>query len=692
MDYQPLPLGRMQECGSSLLKSLQNDSMVPLDLLVRESIQNSLDAAAGTGPVRVDFGFTEHTTGTVSGLLGGPVAEALRRRYPEARYRQLVISDRNTVGLGGPLRVEELEAGQAHGDFFKLVYAVGKSQDEANRGGSWGLGKTIYFRIGCGLVFYYTRIRAGGAFEERLAACLVEHEESPGKLQENSQTGIGWWGAGEEGPLVESGEIARVLKALGVTPYRGEETGAVVVVPFLMDNLGPREAEPDDQGNAPASAAPAPWWHRSYSDYVRVAIQRWYGIRLNNPKFPAPPLEAAVDGVVISDRDTMSVVKIARHLHQCCLDGVAGSRKMRSPFSSEPIAVEVSEIPLRAAVQGAGSVGRVAIALVTRQQLGMAPPDNLPAPQTVLTGRRKDATAPIVGFLRGPGMIIQWDGRGDSSGWAWKVPPPPEGQYLLAVVVPDGRLPLHPKVAETAGVDPAAGHTLEWYLRNCEKADHNDWIDPVGQTVVKRMRKHVADRLQLLAPQASVIVPATRPFLGARTVADRLLPVGFGNDGRRPGAEDGGTGADRNPGKSRSKLPRLDILRMEYNEHGFTLHWRLSWTGKPAPADLRLLVDTEGPPLSKDSWKEEGLGQFPLAVQKAAGAVVTPAGSGRSGWSVGIERRTEMPGIRVTPRGAGAGPGAGLAVDGTLDVTVSNPRGAPIRSILVVGRVTDGKS
>ena len=36
--------GRMTQSGSSLLKLIQNNNMPALDLLVRESIQNSLDA------------------------------------------------------------------------------------------------------------------------------------------------------------------------------------------------------------------------------------------------------------------------------------------------------------------------------------------------------------------------------------------------------------------------------------------------------------------------------------------------------------------------------------------------------------------------------------------------------------------------------------------------------------------------
>ena len=38
--------GRMSESGSSLLRLIQNQDMPLLDLFFRESVQNSLDAAA----------------------------------------------------------------------------------------------------------------------------------------------------------------------------------------------------------------------------------------------------------------------------------------------------------------------------------------------------------------------------------------------------------------------------------------------------------------------------------------------------------------------------------------------------------------------------------------------------------------------------------------------------------------------
>ena len=48
--------GRMTQSGSSLLRLIQNNNMPVLDLLVRESIQNSLDASNGVSDhVKVEF-------------------------------------------------------------------------------------------------------------------------------------------------------------------------------------------------------------------------------------------------------------------------------------------------------------------------------------------------------------------------------------------------------------------------------------------------------------------------------------------------------------------------------------------------------------------------------------------------------------------------------------------------------------
>lgn len=667
----------MQECGSSLLKALQNDSMVPLDLLVRECIQNSLDAAKDGFPVRVSFDFVTHEPSVVASMLAGPVGRGLRERFGTGPQRLLVIRDTNTHGLTGPVSIAALRPGDPHGNFMKLVYEVGRSQENSSKGGSWGLGKTVYFRSGIGLVLYYSCIKAnGGAFQERLAACLVEDERSPMRLQPDSSTGIAWWGDGEDGPVLSAPAIHDVLQKLNIKKFSGDETGTVVIVPFLREDLGPPGEDADEQDSPPVTPTAIPWWHRTYSAYVNVAVQRWYGIRLNNKRFAhGPPLEVFVDGKRIDDAEVLPIFRLARQLYQCC--GTADVRQVVPGAGNTQIQVEVHQIgPLNVALDGTQVAGRVASSLVTHEQLGMTPPHNHPSPHLLLTGRSVvGSTAPIVAFLRGHGMIIRWDDQGDSEGWAKGTGTVPEGSYLVAVVVPDGQRRLHDKVVTALKLPPGPERTLESYLRSCEKADHYQWTEPVQVTIVQRMRKRVAEKLKQAVPQVMQSAPVSVPFFAARTIADRLLPEGFGTDGRSgPGSLD--VQPSDAPGKKRAALPSLEVIRIRYEAGGLSVDWRLTWARKPSPCTLRLLVDTETRPVTRETWISDGLGQFPFVIERVTAKFLS------GDWSVSHVVLADLPGVGLSPKGSKAL--GGLVVEGTLDVAVRHPQGARIRAALAV--------
>ena len=163
--------GRMTQTGSSLLKLIQNNNMPAIDLLVRESIQNSLDARRQD----VKYVDVEYLTGifsshALSNELEG-ITRGLNKRYPEDQYSYIAISDSNTVGLTGETDPKAVKNND-YGNLLKLVYEVCKPQEAEGAGGSWGLGKTVYFRIGIGLVIYYSRIKkSSGHYESRLAVC-----------------------------------------------------------------------------------------------------------------------------------------------------------------------------------------------------------------------------------------------------------------------------------------------------------------------------------------------------------------------------------------------------------------------------------------------------------------------------------------------------------------------------------------
>lgn len=131
---------------------------------VRESIQNSLDARAGSPPVRVRFAISG-TDGSLAPtraaryLIGlrphfGAVVDAAgapRKSKRELEDRKslfdcpmpfLVVEDFGTTGLRGDVRANEPQA--KGNDFWGLFRSVGISPKEQHAGGSWGLGKWVF--------------------------------------------------------------------------------------------------------------------------------------------------------------------------------------------------------------------------------------------------------------------------------------------------------------------------------------------------------------------------------------------------------------------------------------------------------------------------------------------------------------------------------------------------------------------
>jgi hypothetical protein len=128
------------------------------DALVRESIQNSLDAADGGGPVTVRFSHHPHP-------IAGVDADELRRCYidglaphlcsrhaglPEAPpliepLSAMVIEDYGTRGLQGDvLQYDDLDEDAPKNDFFYFWRNIGRTQKELTDLGRWGLGKTVF--------------------------------------------------------------------------------------------------------------------------------------------------------------------------------------------------------------------------------------------------------------------------------------------------------------------------------------------------------------------------------------------------------------------------------------------------------------------------------------------------------------------------------------------------------------------
>ncbi|WP_141099399.1 hypothetical protein [Pseudomonas nitroreducens] len=613
MKYYSLQLQPMQDSGAFLLRALQNEEAPLLDLLVRESIQNSLDAGRNCNqhlPVSVDFHVREHSLEAIASMFcEGLNVEMLRKRYPRAP-KLLEIRDSDTEGLTGATGFDGIESNGQHGNFLKLVFEIGRTRTDENAGGSWGLGKTCYFRIGAGLVIYYSRIKTDKGYEERLISSLVEDENHTQRLQLSTQTGIAWWGGGDgRQAITETEQIREILELLGVKPFTGVTTGTVIVIPLLKENLLPV---------FDAEGGHAPWWCKSYEDYINVAIQRWFSARLDNPFFASGRyLAASVNGREIASSDMLPIFRVS----QCLYDRVVGVVPKKKDYLSlrgvNDNDVLLRPIQLRGEFVGSGQAGNLIAVTITPRQLQMESPDNVSSPEACIFSKADTGTPrrPIVTFMRSPGMNICWDDSVDSRGWAGGFAGFADGRYVVALFLPDLEQELLP--SEARGLRTTI-QNLDGYLRSCERADHAAWIDVNGGRVVEKIRAQCGRALKdfsVPTPPSATVKPLMRM---SRKLAELVLPSrGFGGDGRFGKASPRASTEHTNRGAA-ILSPELEVVEIKYGSSTIVMKWCMRWgMVKPLqPREIIVSVDSEAGPITFDSWLEEGLGAFPFRLEK----------------------------------------------------------------------------
>ncbi|MER7506240.1 hypothetical protein AB0L05_35785 [Nonomuraea pusilla] len=226
---------------------------------MREAAQNSWDARLPDGVVefRVDvrvLGDDVHTWRDL--LLPGPPNQsnvgldtALR---PETVV--LVVSDRNTRGLGGPLRAGERAQNGETPDFVQFLRNVGEPSDHEFGGGTYGFGKGIFYRLSrAGAILVDTHTVADDPTARRLMGAALGHSWY---LGERRFTGRHWWGlvAPDDVPdPVLAPQADSISKALGLPGFDDGDTGTDVVI--LAADLGTLGSETDARDRTPEEAA-----------------------------------------------------------------------------------------------------------------------------------------------------------------------------------------------------------------------------------------------------------------------------------------------------------------------------------------------------------------------------------------------------------------------------------------------------
>ena len=551
----------MSESGSSLLRLIQSQDTPLLDLLVRESIQNSLDAwdpATGRKYVRVDISRTIFKSSDLNPFFEG-ISKALDHRFPKGKYSSLIFADRGTTGLTGPLTYADITNANDYGNLIKLVYEIGKNQTNEGAGGSWGLGKTVFFRAGIGLVIYYSRIKLSKRkYESRLVACLVENEKSESSMipdTEPLRRGIAWWGddKGRLGrkrpvPLTKESEINKLLNVFGFKPYQDDETGTAIIIPYIDEDSLLKEAGSGGNGDSYSD----PPWMRNIEEYLNVAVQRWYGPRLNNPDYNGAYLNAWVGGKQILPTHMYPFFRIIRELYVMQMKGTLPPDSYLKDVKADPL---LEQIRVRS-ILTKSTAGQFCFVRLSAEQLKMAPPDNQFSPYALISNYEPEmgqGNVPVVMYTRKPAMIVNYDYGGP---WTSGMPRTDKDTWIVGLFTANSA---NTFVSLT---NPETGNlmSVEEYIRQSEKADHAAWGDKSYNNQNPRLIRKIQNQVnnRVMKTFGSVTTDqGPRTNLGlAHALANLLLPPeGFGSQSSVPVRSTKTPGQSGSIGSGTDRLP-----------------------------------------------------------------------------------------------------------------------------------------
>lgn len=506
MDIKVLKNEGFTLSGSGVLRAFQNEKMPSLDLLIREAIQNSMDA------IRTDKNYVKEEINVdqfnVRELIKFfPQISNLLLIKSRLGYNQYIsISDRNTVGLTGPIRIQDIE-GTNWGRFLSLTEGIAKPQENLGAGGSWGYGKTVYYRIGIGLVIFYSRIKDGNQYKNRLMACLVENEKDENSIlnyanEYNEKTGVAWWGKKDEKfentvvPLEDKNEIQEILSCFNLKIYEGDETGTSIIIPFIDEGklLNKTTSANIDDSNLP-------YWCRSLKDYLSLAVQKWYPTKIMNRECSFnyfrnfntqssgfektevnPWLELYINSKPFTRESMLPLFSVMQELYNYAIHE---DYESNLNIKTEPIILKNVFTQNRPA-------GKLVYVSLTKNDLKMTAPNNEESPYTQINNERmedENNSNVIIAFCRRPGMILRYSTDDE---WTNGIINPKEDTYVIALFVPNGYNEI--EIIEDTKV---YRFDLEEYLRASEEADHNNWTD-IGEFNYENTRRIDVSNLKIV--------------------------------------------------------------------------------------------------------------------------------------------------------------------------------------------------
>lgn len=220
--------------GDGILRQLGLPHLDPLTVLVREAAQNSWDASRGDGPVEFSINL-QRMGGEAAAwreeLLPGPDDESNLRLADALTEDSVVlfISDRNTVGLGGPTRAGTKPAEGETPNFVQFIRDVGEPRDKEYGGGTYGFGKGIFYRLSrSGAIIVDTQTVGPQLARRLIGAALGESYY----VDDQRYTGRHWWGIKTDliADPFEGDAAARIAARLGFPSFADGASGTSIAI------------------------------------------------------------------------------------------------------------------------------------------------------------------------------------------------------------------------------------------------------------------------------------------------------------------------------------------------------------------------------------------------------------------------------------------------------------------------------
>ncbi len=591
MNIKLLKLGWMTTSGSSLLRIMQNASTPVLDLIVRESIQNSLDAAKPTlninkEKVQVDFNYGSFDSNKLANEFEGISTKLHEFDNNNAKF--LSISDTNTIGLTGNLD-GIFKPNEKNQNLGKLVFQIMKPQDNEGAGGSWGIGKTVYYRLGIGLIIYYSRIRLeNGDFQNRLVAALVEDETKPNGLlnsYDNNNLGAAFFGKSDQNDanylsaITDDNYISRFLSIFGLDIFLEDKTGTRIIIPYIDENKVLHDNLPEKQETV--------WWCNSIEEYLKVSIARWYFPRLSKEYTYSCKLLATINGDPVYFDSTIPLFKKFSELYNAAF------------LNNYPEWITKISIT-RERNLNERTIGWFMYAKLKKEELM---PSNLPNPFNYcqITDYSDEYNSPIVGFCRKPGMIISY-----KNDFSIKTDP---GEFIIGLFV----------LSSKNYITKPIKINLDEYIRQSEKSDHMYWLDynliknEKQVAIIGNINNQIKNELEKKFGESKPVSgQAELNTVLAHKFGKKFMPdYGYGsNHSRRSSVSEEKTVISH-------KNNIVKLVKTQFKSDGIFLDYKITINDNIKSLTISNIITTVNKSCKATKWEEAGL-IYPIILKNIA--------------------------------------------------------------------------